>query len=126
MRLRTPLARVHGPGSAKGGTRHWWAQRLTAIALVPLSFWFIYSLAGMNMMDHADVTGWIQSPVISTLLILFIYLIFYHAQLGMQVVIEDYVAHEALMIGSIIAVKIVLWSAGLAAFLAVVKIFLRI
>jgi len=122
--LRTPLGRVHGLGSAREGTRHWWTQRLTAVALVPLSLWFIWSLAGMNLADHAEVTAWMRSPVTATLLILFIYPLFHHAELGIQVVIEDYVEPEALKIGSIIAVKFVLWAAGLAAVLAVLKIFL--
>ncbi len=124
MKLRSPLARVRGLGSAKEGTHHWWAQRLTAIALVPLSLWFIYSLVCMTTRDYLAVIGWLQSPISSSLLILFVIAMFYHAQLGMQVVIEDYIESEALKITSLIILKLVLWFAGLASVMAVLKVFL--
>ncbi|MBI4006326.1 MAG: succinate dehydrogenase, hydrophobic membrane anchor protein [Gammaproteobacteria bacterium] len=124
MSLRTPLHRVRGLGSAKEGTQHWWAQRLTAIALVPLTVWFIYSLVVMTTMEYATVTAWMQSPIVSTLLILFIFSLFYHAQLGMQVVIEDYVDSETLKFGSIILLNFVMLFAGLASVIAVLKVFL--
>ena len=72
MSLATPLAKVKGLGSAKQGTHHWWHQRLTAIALVPLSLWFIISLLKMTTMDHATVVEWIRSPLTAVLLVLFI------------------------------------------------------
>ena len=124
MNLRSPLAKVRGLGSAKEGTHHWWAQRLTALALIPLSFWFIYSLVCMTTRDYLAVIGWLQSPVSSSLLVLFVAALFYHAQLGMQVVIEDYIEHEVLKIASIIILKFVLWFAGLASVMAVLKVFL--
>jgi succinate dehydrogenase / fumarate reductase membrane anchor subunit len=124
MKLRAPLAKVRGLGSAKEGTHHWWAQRLTAIALVPLSLWFIYSLVCMTTRDYMAAIGWLQSPMTSTLLILFVFSLFYHAQLGMQVVIEDYVGNEALKITSIIVLKFVMFFAGLAGVMAVLKVFL--
>lgn len=124
MSLRTPLGRVRGLGSAREGTRHWWAQRLTAIALIPLSVWFICALVKMISMEYATVIAWMQSPIVSSLLILFIFSLFYHAQLGMQVVIEDYVASEALKLGSIILLKFVMLFAGLASIIAVLKILL--
>ena len=124
MKLRTPLARVRGLGSAKEGTHHWWAQRLTAIALTPLSLWFIYSLATMTTVDYMAAIGWLQSPIICVLMILFIVSLFYHAQLGMQVVIEDYVASEAVKITSIITLKFIMLFAGLASVVAVLKVFL--
>ncbi len=124
MNLRTPLHRVRGLGSAKEGTRHWWAQRLTAIALIPLTVWFIYSLVVMTAMEYATVTAWMQSPIVSSLLILFIFSLFYHAQLGMQVVIEDYVDSEVLKFSSIILLNFVMLFAGLASVIAVLKVFL--
>jgi len=124
MSLRTPLGRVRGLGSAREGTRHWWAQRLTAIALIPLSVWFICALVKMTSMEYATVTAWMQSPIVSSLLILFIFSLFYHAKLGVQVVIEDYVASEALKLGSIILLKFVMLFAGLASIIAVLKILL--
>lgn len=124
MKLQTPLAKVRGLGSAKQGTTHWWYQRLTAIVLVPLSMWIMISLVLMTSMDHAMVTGWIKVPVNTILLILFIVSLFYHAQLGMQVVIEDYVDPEWQKITSIILVKFLSLLAGLASVLAILKIFL--
>ena len=124
MRLRTPLARVRGLGSAREGTHHWWAQRLTAIALVPLSCWFIYSLVTMTTVDYIAAIGWLQSPIISILMILFVISLFYHAQLGIQVVIEDYIGNEALKITSIIILKFIMLFAGLASIVAILKVFL--
>jgi succinate dehydrogenase / fumarate reductase membrane anchor subunit len=124
MKLRTPLAKVRGLGSAKEGTRHWWAQRLTAIALVPLSLWFIFSLVSMTTLDYIAAIGWLQTPMTSTLLILFVFALFYHAQLGMQVVIEDYVGNEILKITSIILLKFVMLFAGLTGIVAILKVFL--
>ena len=124
MKLRTPLAKVRGLGSAKEGTHHWWAQRLSAIALIPLSLWFIYSLVSMTTLDYMAAIGWLQTPMTSILLILFVFALFYHAQLGMQVVIEDYVSNEALKITSIILLKFVMLFAGLAGIVAILKVFL--
>ena len=124
MSLRTPLGRARGLGSAKEGTHHWWAQRLTAIALIPLCFWFIYSIICMTGMDHDAVINWIKSPIVTTLLLLFIVSLFYHAQLGMQVVIEDYIDCEVLKITSIILNKFVMLFAGLVSIVAILKVFL--
>jgi succinate dehydrogenase / fumarate reductase membrane anchor subunit len=103
--MRTPLARVRGLGSAKEGVHHWWAQRLTAIALVPLALWFVVSVAGLAGMDHAEAVAWISSPAVTVLLVLLAAATFWHAQLGVQVVIEDYVHNEAVKLVSLIAVK---------------------
>jgi len=103
--LRTPLARVRHLGSAKSGTAHWWAQRVTAIALVPLSIWFIASVVALAGANYATVAAWLGSPIPAGLMILLIVATFHHAQLGLQVVIEDYVHHEGLKLASILAVK---------------------
>ncbi len=124
MSLRTPLGHVRGLGSAKEGTHHWWAQRLTAIALIPLCVWFIYSLVSMTGMKHSVVIEWIDSPIVTVLLILFIFSLFYHAQLGIQVVIEDYIESEVLKISSIILNKFVMLFAGLVSIVAVLRVSL--
>ncbi|MDF2094657.1 succinate dehydrogenase, hydrophobic membrane anchor protein [Aquibaculum arenosum] len=90
MSLRTPLARVRHLGSAKDGTHHWWLQRVTALALVPLLLWFVISVIGMLGADHRSMVDWVSNPVTAALLILLIIATFYHAVLGLQVVIEDY------------------------------------
>jgi succinate dehydrogenase / fumarate reductase membrane anchor subunit len=116
MSMRAPLAQVRGHGSAKTGAHHWWAQRLSAIALVPLFLWFVVSLAAVATADYATAVSWISSPFNSALLVLLIGAIFYHAQLGMQVVFEDYISTHWLQVASIILVRF------LAILLAVVSI----
>lgn len=105
MSLRSPLGKVRGLGSAKDGTGHWWAQRLSAVALIPLTVWFCVAVVSLSGADHAAVAAWAGSPVVAGLLILLIAATFYHAYLGVQVVIEDYVHNEALKIASLLLVK---------------------
>ena len=102
MKFRTPLARARGLGSAKSGTHHWWMQRLTAMALVPLSLWFVASLITLVTADHATVIAWLHSPLVAILCCALIVAIFYHGQLGLQVVVEDYVHTESLKLVSIV------------------------
>ena len=112
--VRTPLGRVRGLGSAKEGVQHWWVQRLTAVALVPLSLWFIYSMIGLTGAEHRVVVAWFSHPLNAVLMIVLIATTFHHAQLGIQVVIEDFVHHEGRKLASIVAVKFlaVLLAAG--------------
>jgi succinate dehydrogenase / fumarate reductase membrane anchor subunit len=122
MGLRSNLGRVRGLGSAKDGTSHWWAQRLTAIALIPLTLWFVASVISLTGADVLAVKAWIASPLVAVLLIVLIAATFHHAQLGVQVVIEDYVHAEWLKITSIVLVKFAaVLLAAIAAF-AVLKI----
>ena len=122
MSIRTPLAHARGLGSAKSGTGHWWAQRLTAIALVPMVLWFVASVAGLAGAEYGAVRAWIGEPVTAILLILLIVATFHHMQLGMQVVIEDYVHVEWLKITCIVLVKFAAVFLGVAAGFAVLKI----
>jgi succinate dehydrogenase / fumarate reductase membrane anchor subunit len=92
--LRTPLSRVKGLGSAREGTSHFWHQRLTALLLIPLVLWIGFSIAALPV-DHATLVGWIQQPLVTVALVLLIIALFYHAQLGLQVVIEDYIGSHA-------------------------------
>jgi len=91
MSLRSPLGRVLGTGSAKEGVRHWWVQRLTSIALVPLSIWFVVSLLSLPSFDHAIVAAWMSQSRTALLLVLFVLVGAWHSQLGVRVVVEDYV-----------------------------------
>lgn len=104
MSLQSPLNRVLGLGSAKQGTGHWSAQRLTAIALAPLGLWFVFSVVGLPHGNYELVTAWIAEPANSILLILFVLTLVYHSSLGLQVVIEDYL-HGATMIVVLIGMK---------------------
>jgi len=89
--LRTPLRRVLGTGSAKQGVHHWWLQRLTSVALVPLTVWFVVSLLALPSLDHATVAAWERQGSTSLLLILLVLVGTWHSQLGVRVVVEDYV-----------------------------------
>jgi len=103
--LRSPLGRARGLGSARAGSKHWWAQRLTAIALVPLTLWFIWSVMRLTGSSQADIADWLSSPVRLALLLALIGATFHHLQLGMQVVIEDYVTQEGVKLAAVLAVK---------------------
>ncbi|MCG8543161.1 MAG: succinate dehydrogenase, hydrophobic membrane anchor protein [Alphaproteobacteria bacterium] len=122
MSYRTPLGRVRGLGSAKGGTHHWWMQRLTAVALVPLTVWFILSLITLSGADHATVAAWLASPLPAVLMILLIVATFHHLQLGLQVIIEDYVHGEGMRLACIIGVKLASFALAVAAGFAVLKV----
>ena len=94
-RLGTPLGRARGLGAAKEGVSHWWLQRVTAVALVPLVLWLTLSLAALAGADHASVVDWVSRPLVAVLLSLTLVAGFHHLKLGLQVVIEAYV-HGAL------------------------------
>ncbi|NKB39208.1 MAG: succinate dehydrogenase, hydrophobic membrane anchor protein [Gammaproteobacteria bacterium] len=123
MSLQTPLAKVKGLGSAKDGTHHWWHQRLSAIALLPLSLWFIYSVVSMVGADYMTVVYWIRLPYVTVLLILFLVALFYHALLGMQIVVEDYIHSEWQKIACLILVKFLAAVGALASVLSVLNVF---
>ncbi len=91
MTLRSPLGRVLGLGSAKEGVQHWWLQRLTSIALVPLAAWFVVSLLTLPSFDHTTVVAWMAQTWTALLLILFVLVATWHSQLGLRVVVEDYI-----------------------------------
>lgn len=122
MGFRTPLARARGLGSAREGAGHWWAQRLTAIALVPLCLWFVAGIIGLIGAGHGAALAWIASPLNAVLLVLLVLAVFHHGQLGLQVVIEDYVHTEWQKITLIVAVKFGSLVLGLAAVFAVARI----
>jgi len=125
MSLQSHLARVRGLGSAKSGTAHWWSQRLTAIALVPLIVWFVASLIGMAGADYYTVHAWIGSPVVAGLLIFLVVATFYHAYLGLQVVIEDYVHNEACKIAGLLLVKATCLVLAMTGVLSVLSILFK-
>ncbi len=91
MSLRSPLGRVLGAGSAKRGVQHWWMQRLTSVALVPLSIWFVVSLLALPSFEHATLLAWMRQSWTALLLILLVLIGTWHSQLGVRVVVEDYV-----------------------------------
>ncbi len=124
MSLRSPLGKVLGSGSARDGTGHWWAQRVTAVALLILGGWFLVSLLQLDSFSYADTRVWIARPFVSVLLLLFCLSLAYHSQLGVQVVIEDYVHGPSLKVTSLILNKFIHFFLGAAALVAVLRIAL--
>ncbi|MFO1434751.1 MAG: succinate dehydrogenase, hydrophobic membrane anchor protein [Candidatus Competibacteraceae bacterium] len=122
MSLRTPIGRARGLGSAKEGVAHWWAQRVTAVALVPLTLWFVISLLFMARADYESLQAWIAQPLVTVLLVAFLFSLFYHTILGMQVVIEDYVHQEGAKFVSLMVMKFLLILLGGSAVIAVLRI----
>ena len=103
--MRTALGRVRGLGSAKNGTHHWWMQRVTSLALLPLTIWFVLSMIGLAGTTYLETLLWIATPLNAVLLIALIALTFHHMAAGLQVVIEDYVRKEWQRIVALLLVK---------------------
>jgi succinate dehydrogenase / fumarate reductase membrane anchor subunit len=120
--LRSPLGRARGLGSARAGSHHWWAQRLTAIALVPLTLWFIFSVIHLTGATHQVVTAWLSSPLTLGLMLALIIATFHHLQLGVQVVIEDYVHDERTKLSAVLVVKALCILLALVCIVSVLKI----
>lgn len=121
MSLRSPLGKVLGTGSAKEGVHHWWLQRLTSIALVPLTIWFVVSLLSLPSFEHVTVVSWMAQSWTALLLILFILVATWHSQLGVRVVVEDYVhgGSKTLILVLITFIHAVVAAAGIFAVLKV-------
>ena len=122
MEMRSPLSRVRGLGSAKEGPAHWWAQRVTGVALVPLSLWFVVSVIALVGADFAAYRGWLAEHGNVLFMVLFIIALFHHAQLGVAEVIEDYVHHEPVKVVSLVAVKFLAIILGVSCVLAVLRV----
>lgn len=122
-RYRTPLREAQGYGSAKYGAGHWLAQRLSAIALVPLLLWFCFSLLyTVFTADYAGAVEWIHQPWIALALILLTGAVFYHSALGLQVIIEDYVDVTWKKVASLVVLRLFSFLLAVAGILAVLKI----
>ncbi|MGK0172196.1 MAG: succinate dehydrogenase / fumarate reductase membrane anchor subunit [Gammaproteobacteria bacterium] len=121
MSQLTPLARVRGLGSAKSGTHHWWAQRLTALALIPLGLFFCGAVIVITAGTYAEAKAAISHPVMCALWVMFLVSLTYHAQLGLQVVIEDYLPDERIKFAASIAMKFALFLLGMISVIAVLR-----
>lgn len=114
--MRSGLGKARGLGSARAGTAHWWAERATSIALVPLTLWFILVMFRLVAAPRVAVMAWASSPLNATLMLALVVITFHHMALGLQVVIEDYVHAEKTRLASLLAMK------GLTALLAIASI----
>ena len=122
--MRTPLAKARGLGSAKSGLHHWWHQRLTALALVPLMVVALIMVATIGRLDYAGAMAMMANPFVAALLLLLVLVGFYHAALGLQVVFEDYVAQEGRRMVLIILVKMALFALATLTILSILKVSL--
>ena len=122
--MRSPLGRAIGLGSAKEGVEHWWRQRISAIALVPLSLWFVIVVVRLAGADLDSFAAWIGHPVPAVAMILLLAATFYHTDLGLRVVIEDYVQGEGAKLALVILVRLVCIALAVAGVFAVLKLAL--
>jgi succinate dehydrogenase / fumarate reductase membrane anchor subunit len=122
MSLRSPLGRVLGLGSAKDGTGHWWAQRVTSIALIPLTLWFFFSLLLLPGLDYGTVKTWLALPISSFLAVLAIGVLTYHSYLGTTVIVEDYVHAVGLKMVSLLLLRFLYVLVGGASIFAILRV----
>ena len=122
MSIKSGLSEVRGLGSAKSGSHHWWLQRLTALALIPTSIWFVVSVLCHMNYTHSEFVEWLNSPVVTVMMIAFLISIFYHLSLGLQVVIEDYIHSEVIKISSLVTMKLGTLLGVLTGIVSVLKI----
>jgi succinate dehydrogenase / fumarate reductase, membrane anchor subunit len=121
-RMRSPLGRAIGLGSAKEGVEHWWMQRITAIALVPLMLWFVIAVIGLAGADLETMQNWVGRPLPAILLVLLLIATFYHMSLGLQVVVEDYVHVELAKLALVIVIRLFCFALAVAGIFAVFSI----
>jgi succinate dehydrogenase / fumarate reductase, membrane anchor subunit len=122
MSLRSPIGRALGLGAAKEGVSHWWSQRVTSVALLLLGLWFVSALLRMPTFQYEFVVGWIAVPLNAVLLLLLSGTLVYHSQLGVQVVVEDYVHHHGLKIATMLLLTFAHVAVAALAIFAVLRI----
>ena len=125
-KMSTPLSRVRGLGSAKSGTEHFWRQRLTAVANVPLTIAFVFIVIGLLGRNHAAVVQILGSPLVAVIMLLFIVSITTHMRIGMQVIIEDYVHDEGHKFFLLIANTFFAFAIGLASAFAILMLSFKV
>ena len=121
--MRSPLGHAIGLGSAKEGVEHWWTERVTAVALVPLTLWFVASIIAHTGSDYASFIAWVRTPFTTILMILLLIALFYHTALVLQVVIEDYV-HSGAKIPAVVAMRLGCFALAAAGIVATLRIAL--
>lgn len=124
MSVGSPLAQVPGSGSAEGGTKHWWAQRVTAVALLILGGWFLYSIMQLDSFAHSALLAWAGRPFNSIMLLLLSVTLAWHSALGVQVVLEDYVHGSMIKVASLLLNRFAHAFLAIAAAVVIVRIAL--
>ncbi len=119
--MRSQLGRARGMGSAKSGTHHWWVERVTAVALIPLTLWFVYAVLHLAGEPQAVVRHWIGLPVNTVLLLALVAMTFHHMQLGLQVVMEDYIENKRMQTAALLANKGVALLLGLLCAVSILR-----
>jgi succinate dehydrogenase / fumarate reductase membrane anchor subunit len=122
QRMRSPLSRARGLGSAREGVEHWWMQRVTAAALIPLTFWFVASLIALTGSDYNTFIAWLKAPFVAILMVLLLIALFHHMALGLQVVVEDYVHSDRAKIPTVVAIRLACFTLVVAGIFATVRI----
>lgn len=122
MSLRSPLGRVLGTGSAKDGTGQWWAERASAVALIPLTLWFFFSLLGLPTLSYGAVHAWLTVPLNGFLAVLLIGALTHHSYLGTIVVVEDYVHDQSAKLSSLLLLRFLHVLTGGASIFAILRI----
>ena len=121
--MRSPFARAGGLGSAKEGVEHWWRERLTAVALIPLALWFIASIIVHGGDDYIEVIAWLRTPFATLMMVLLLAAVFHHSALGVQVIIEDYV-HSAIKIPALVILRLSCFALATTGILAALRVAL--
>lgn len=121
-KIESPLAKARGTGAAHNGVDHWIAQRITAVANIPLMLWLVWSVVNMQGWSHEVFTAWLAAPLNTVLMILAVISVFYHAALGLQVIIEDYVHQEACKITKLLLMRFFFFAAGVGCIFSILKV----
>jgi len=122
--LRSPLAKAKGLGASGDASHHFWVQRLSALAMVPLIIWICFSIAFLPEANYPTVVAWLQSPFNGIMTLVFVTVSLFHAQLGLQVIIEDYISSHAIRLIGVLFVKFLSYFLIAAGVYAVIKITL--
>jgi succinate dehydrogenase / fumarate reductase membrane anchor subunit len=122
QRMRSPLRRAQGLGSAKEGVENWWMQRVTAVALIPLTLWFAASLIALRSSDYSTFVIWLRAPLVTVLMVLLLIALFYHTALGLRVVVEDYIHSDRVKIPTLVTISLGCFALAIAGIIATLRI----
>lgn len=122
QRMRSPMRHAQGLGSAKVGLEHWWMQRVTAVALIPLTLWFVASLIALSSSDYITFIAWLRAPFVATLMVLLLIALCHHMALGLQVVIEDYVHSDRAKFPILVSIRLACFALAVAGILSTLRV----